>query len=38
MKPNVFELLREQIMKSPFVKHMGISVCDVGPGYARVEA
>jgi len=38
MKQNVFELLKEQIIKSPFGKHMGISVRDIGPGYAKVEA
>jgi len=38
MKDNVFELLKEQIVKSPFAKHMGITVQDIGPGYAKVEA
>jgi acyl-CoA thioesterase len=38
MKHNVFELLKEQIVKSPFAKHMSITVRDIGPGYAKVEA
>lgn len=38
MKENVSELLKEQIIKSPFVKHMGTSIRDIGPGYAKVEA
>lgn len=37
MEKNVFELLKERIMKSPFGKHMDISVRDIGPGYATVE-
>jgi acyl-CoA thioesterase len=38
MKQNALELLKEQIIKSPFAKHMGITVRDIGPGYAKVEA
>ncbi len=38
MKRDMFELLKGQIMKSPFGKNLGITVRDIGPGYAKVEA
>lgn len=38
MKENVCELLKERITKSPFTKYMGITILDIAPGYAKVEA
>jgi acyl-CoA thioesterase len=38
MKENSLELLREQVKKEPFANHMGITLLDVAPGYAMVEA
>ena len=38
MKHNSLELLREQIKKEPFANHMGITLLDIAPGYAMVEA
>jgi acyl-CoA thioesterase len=38
MKENVCELLKEQITKSPFAKTMGMTILDIAPGYAKVEA
>ena len=38
MEKNVLELLKEQIRDEPFANHMGISLRDIGPGYALMEA
>ncbi len=38
MKENVLESLKEQIRDEPFANHMGISLRDIGPGYAVMEA
>ena len=38
MKENSLELLKEQIKKEPFANHMGITLLDIAPGYAMVEA
>jgi len=38
MKKNVLESLKEQIRDEPFANHMGISLRDIGPGYAVMEA
>jgi acyl-CoA thioesterase len=38
MKENVLESLKEQIKDEPFANHMGISLRDIGPGYAVMEA
>jgi acyl-CoA thioesterase len=38
MEKNVFELLKKRIINSPFAKHMGIVVRNIGPGYAKAEA
>ena len=38
MKKKSLELLREQIKKEPFANHMGITLLDIAPGYAMVEA
>jgi len=38
MDQNVFELLKKRVINSPFAKHMGMTVRDIGPGYAKVEA
>lgn len=38
MKENSLELLKEQIKKEPFANHMGITLLDIAPGYATVEA
>ena len=32
------ELLKGQITKSPFAKYMGMTILDIAPGYAKVEA
>jgi len=38
MKKNVLGSLKEQIRDEPFANHMGISLRDIGPGYAAMEA
>ena len=38
MKKDVLQSLKEQIRNEPFANHMGISLRDIGPGYAVVEA
>ena len=38
MRKNVLELLKERIISAPFAKHMGISILDIAPGYAKAEA
>jgi acyl-CoA thioesterase len=38
MKENVLESLKEQIREEPFANHMGISLRDIAPGYAVMEA
>lgn len=38
MKHNAFELLKEQITKSPFAQYMGMTILDIAPGYAKAEA
>lgn len=38
MKEDSLELLKEQIKKEPFANHMGITLLDIAPGYAVVEA
>jgi acyl-CoA thioesterase len=38
MKENSLELLKEQIKKESFANHMGITLLDIAPGYAMVEA
>lgn len=38
MKENVLESLKEQIRDEPFANHMGISLRDIAPGYAVMEA
>ncbi len=37
MGQNSLELLRERIKNEPFANHMGISLLDIAPGYAKVE-
>ena len=38
MKKDVLQSLKEQIRDEPFANHMGISLRDIGPGHAVVEA
>jgi acyl-CoA thioesterase len=38
MKKNALESLKEQIRDEPFANHMGISLREIGPGYAVMEA
>lgn len=38
MNKNVLESLKEQIRDEPFANHMGISLRDIAPGYAVMEA
>jgi len=38
LKENVCELLKRQIKKSHFAKHMGMTILDIAPGYAKAEA
>ncbi len=37
MKTDVLQSLREQVRDEPFANHMGISLRDIGPGYAVAE-
>lgn len=38
MKTNPLESLKDQIRDEPFANHMGISLREIGPGYAVMEA
>jgi acyl-CoA thioesterase len=38
MKKNTLESLKEQIRDEPFANHMGISLREIGPGYAVMGA
>lgn len=38
MEKRILELLREQIKNEPFANHMGITLRDIGQGYAVMEA
>ena len=37
MKKDVLQALREEIKEEGYANHMGISLRDIGPGYAAVE-
>ncbi len=38
MVKNVLELLKQRIVDAPFGKHMGITIQDIAPGYAKAES
>ena len=38
MRKDVLESLKEEISNEPFAKHMGITLRDIAPGYAVMEA